>query len=142
MQLKNFRNLVAHLKGGIKGSHGLLENHGDSVATDAPDIGFAQSDQIPSLEQNLTVNNLAGGIRNQSHNRQCGYALTAARLPYESQCFTTFDFQVDTVNSLYGTTVGEKGRPEIFNPEQHLIFYHLSIVLQSRYWRSTPFNNL
>ena len=123
MQLEHLCNLVAYLKGRIEGGHGLLENHGDSVATDVPDFRVTQPDHIPPVEQNSAVNNFAGGIRDQSHDRQCGYALSAPGLPDQAQRFTAFNFQVHTVDSFYDPAVGDKGGSEIFNPEQRLVFH-------------------
>ena len=58
---------------------------------------------------NSAVNNLTGGIRDQSHDRQCGDALAAPGLPDQAQCFTAFYLQVHTVDGLYDPPVGDKG---------------------------------
>jgi hypothetical protein len=129
MQLEHLCDLVAYLKGRIEGGHGLLENHGDPVATDVSDIRVTQPDHIPAVEKNSAVNDFAGGIRDQSHDRQCGDALSAPGLPDQAQRFTAFNFQIHAVDRFYDPTVGGKGGSEIFYPEQRLVFHYLSIFL-------------
>ena len=51
----------------IERGHGILEDHGDAVAANVPQLILTQLEQIAPVKPDFPVNNLAGRLGNQAN---------------------------------------------------------------------------
>ncbi len=70
-----FNNLRVDTEYWIKGCHGILKNHGDGGPSEPSHTLFGQTDDILSLKQNPSIDNLSRRIY-QSDDRESGDGFT------------------------------------------------------------------
>ena len=66
MQADDFCDLVAHVVDGVKGGHGILEDHADLVAADVPHFVFALFENVLAVHVHLAAVNFAGRYRQEA----------------------------------------------------------------------------
>ena len=98
MQLDGFDNLFANGINRVEAGHGLLENHGDVVAADFSHLTFGKFQQVLTIKDYLTADNPAGGVRNQTQNRQARDTLAAAAFADNREGTSSFYFVTHVVD--------------------------------------------
>ncbi len=107
VKLDNLRHLVTDRVDRVQRGHGLLENHGDLIAPDAPHPGFCELEQVFLLEQYFAAGYPAGRGRYEPHDGGSRDALSAAGFSHEAQGLSRRDLEAHVVHRL------ENGAPDL-----------------------------
>ena len=67
VQFQRLGDLAADGEHRIERGHGILEDHGDAVAANVPQLILTQLEQIAPVKPDFAVNNLAGRLGNQAN---------------------------------------------------------------------------
>src|SRR5262252_6987664 len=94
MRAYRFGDLVTDGEHRIECTHRLLKNHADAAPAHPAHVGFAELDQIPTLEHNLTCPP-AAAARQQSQDREGGDRLAAAALTHAANGFARHHVERD-----------------------------------------------
>src|SRR5438045_3499246 len=80
MKLERFGDLPADGEDRIQAGHGVLEDHRDVVAADAPDLVVVHLQDVLTVEDDRALDDAAGGLRNETHQRERGDRFPASGL--------------------------------------------------------------
>src|SRR5882724_7103512 len=131
MQAHDLADLRADRQRGIERGHRVLQHHGDLLAAHAPHLRRALLQQILSVEQHASADDLSGRLRNEAHQRQARHRLPGSRLAHEGQRLTGAQREADAVHRLRDAPAGEEVRLEVFDDQQG--WGHLPFSLTSSY---------
>src|SRR3972149_6787840 len=70
---------------GVQGRHRLLEDHGDLVAADVPDLVLVHLDELFALEVDGAGDDLAGRHRYQAEDGEGGDGVAATAFAHEAE---------------------------------------------------------
>ena len=135
VQVHRLGDLHANGQRRVEGRHRLLEDHGDAIAANGPDVAVAHLDQVAALEQDFAGDDLAGRVGNQPEDRQCRHTLARARFAYHRHGFASVDVERHVVHRRHDTAIGTKARGQATHLQQG--FGH-DAVLRSRGSSSAP----
>ena len=85
----------------VERRHRLLKDHRDLVAAHTSHFLLGDLEEIASREFDRPGNDTARRVRDQTHQRQRGHALTAARFTHDRQSFARGDMEIDAVDGLH-----------------------------------------
>ena len=106
MQAKHFPHLIPHREDRVQRRHGLLKNHGNPVASDFAHIGFRKLEKILAVEENATVHDFPGRVRNQLDDGMRRNAFAAAGLTHQPQRLAGLNGKADIIHR-FGDTVSD-----------------------------------
>src|SRR5260370_34180955 len=70
VELKGFGKLALDRENRVEGGHGFLIDHGNLLATDAPDLGVGQLKQVLTIEDDFPAHRFARRVWNEAHDGQ------------------------------------------------------------------------
>src|SRR5207245_3395143 len=111
VEFKGLGKLALDRENRVERGHRLLIDHGNLLATDAPDLGIGQLEQVLTIEDDLPAHRLARRLSNQAHDGQSAHTLAAAALSHEAQGFPLFESIGDAVDRLHHSFRGEEMGP-------------------------------
>ncbi len=86
-------DLLAHRVQRVERGHGLLEDHGDTVATDLAHGFFVRLDQVLPVEMNLSLGVAGQRVGQQAQDGMCGDRLARAAFAHQRQGFALADVE-------------------------------------------------
>src|SRR5260370_30632629 len=101
VQLKGLGKLALDRENRVEGGHRLLIDHGNLLATDPPDLGVGQLEQVLTIEDDFPAHRFARRIWNKAHDGQSAHTLAAAALSDEAQGFSLLERIGDTIDRLH-----------------------------------------
>jgi len=116
-QAQGLRDLLPAGKHGVERGHGLLEDHRDLLAPDLPHLAGGQVHEVPAVVEDLSLHDLAGGLRDQLHHAERGHRLAAAGLADHAERLALVDMQVHAVHGADDALVREEVRLEVLDFE-------------------------
>ena len=111
MQPYRFGNLIADGEHRVQGTHRFLKDHRNGVAADLAHFSFTQSEQVASVENDLTGH--PGTQRGQAQDGQRRHRLPAAGFADETQGAAGFDAEGDPVDGPRLALREEKGGVQV-----------------------------
>jgi hypothetical protein len=94
-----------HLRGdpeeGVQRGHRVLEDHGDLVASDLPDVLRGHLHEVLAHEEDLAAGDLAGGIGDHVDDGEVGDALARTRLADDPEGLAAAEIEGDAVYGLH-----------------------------------------
>ncbi len=127
VNFNNLGNLLAYGHNGVQGSHWVLENHSHVVAADFFHIMLAQLKNTFAVQSNGTVFNFPWRVWNKAENRKGGGGFTRACFPYQTNCFTFFQLNINTVYSFYTAFIGFIVNNQIFNIQNKVLLFFIHV---------------
>ncbi len=121
MEHDRLADLAVHGEYRVEGSHRVLEDHRDPVSPNAAHFLIAHFEDIVALEDDLAVDNLAGGRGDQAHEGERGDRLAAAGLADDAERFTRVQVKRDTIHGLDDAVLGEELRLEITDIDERTL---------------------
>src|SRR6266568_426210 len=91
VELKGFGKLALDRENRVEGGHGFLIDHGNLLATDAPDLRVGQREQVLTIKDDFPAHRFAWRIWNEAHDGQSAHTLAAAALSHEAQGLSLFE---------------------------------------------------
>src|SRR5262245_60660213 len=91
-------DLPADRKRRIEARHRLLEDHGDAVTPDLPELVLVDLEQIPALEANRACRNPPIGARYEAHHSQRRNRLPASALTNQAERLACGDVEADVLH--------------------------------------------
>ena len=119
-----FSDLATDGEERIEGSHRFLENHRDFAAADFADFGAAWIElrevygiaaTAGGMEADFTVDDFAGRLLEQAHDRTGSDAFAAAAFTDDAEGGLAREVEVDAINGADDALVGEKVGTQITN---------------------------
>ena len=98
MRGQRLADLLANRKHRVERAHRLLKHHADPRAAAFAHRGFGQTHQILAAEPYDAIEYPCGGLRRQSHQRECRHRLAAAGFAQQRQRFTGRDRETHVVD--------------------------------------------
>ena len=98
MKLNYFSDLIAYGKNRVQSGHGILEYHGDIVASYGLHLFFCLFQKVFALKVNLSLNYFSRRIGNKPENAQRRRRLSGACFSYKSKRIAGLKRQVDAVH--------------------------------------------
>ena len=115
VNIKRLSNLFPHSQHRVQGSHGVLEDHGDLIATDLAHIRFRQLHDVLALKGDAAGGNFTGTLRQKAHKCQCECGFTGTSLAYQAQGSALFQRQSNTVNGIHCLQIGFINYTQVLN---------------------------
>src|SRR4030095_16866431 len=117
----------------IERGHRLLEDHRDLFAADLPHLGGGQIEEASPAVVDRALDDAAGGLRDQTHDREGRDALPGAGLPGAAERLALCDVKIDPVDGADNALVGVEIRLQPFDLEQSFGHgapwsYHLRVI--------------
>lgn len=95
-------DLIAAGEHGVEGGHGLLEDHGDVVATVGAQLLFGKPGEVYlallAVKEDLTAGNAARWIGYEAHDGQAGHRLSRTRFAHDADGFSLIDGKTHVVD--------------------------------------------
>ena len=113
-------NLVPDREHRVERGHGLLEDHGDAIATNSAHLGCGQLHQIAPFEHDLATDDAPRWIRHQAQQRERGDGFAAARFAHQGQRFAGVDAEAHAIDRARDAGPGEEVGSQIANLQQRL----------------------
>ena len=113
-------DLRADLHHRVEAGRGLLEDHPDAPAADAPHRGLGQREEILAIEAHVAVGD-APVVGQQPHQRECRHALAATRLAHEREGLAPLDRERQPVEGLHQADLGVERHLQVVGL-QHGVF--------------------
>ena len=101
-----FNNLLPHRESRVEGGHGLLKNHGHSIAAQILQLACRCPDQFLIFKLDGAASNSSRWLGQEAHDGQRGDAFAAARLAHNGQGLPCVHAETDTINCSQFTRVG------------------------------------
>jgi hypothetical protein len=120
MDLRRLGQLAAHREHGVERGHRLLEDHADLAAAHPPHLVFGELEKVATLEENLAVQDAAGGRRHEAHDAERTHRLAAARLPHEGNRLPRLDVPRHSVDRAHHAARSRELRLEVFDIEEEV----------------------
>lgn len=98
----------------VKRGHRVLEDHRDLGPAHQPHFILGQLEQVAPTKDHFAIADLAGGLRNEAHNRERVYTLAAAAFSYYAEGFALVQRVGDSVHGVNGPFLSMKLRFEVF----------------------------
>ena len=122
-------NLSADLHNRIQAGHGFLEHHGNILTSHLSSLLIGHLQNILPVQKNLSFHNFAGGTCEKSHQRKSRYALSAAGFAYNTQSFSSFQFNIHTIYRFYRAIICKKVGMHIFD-FQYIISHIIPLLIR------------
>ena len=119
VKLHRLGDLFADRQHRIEEGHGVLKDHCDLMAANAPHFGFALGAQALPVEGD-PVGGYARILCQQAHDGKCGYRFARARFADDAERFAGAQLKRQSVDGGDRTVFGAKGCLEIFYVEQRI----------------------
>ena len=100
VQGDDFGDLITDSHQGVQRGHGILEDHRDLLAADLTHILFGGFQQILAVQDDLTAQNLCGGIGQNAQYGLCNGGLAGTGLTNQAQALTTLYLKGDAVDCV------------------------------------------
>ena len=114
LQQHGLGQLLADAHDGVQGGQGVLEDHGDLIATDPVELVLADLQQVLAAVEDLTA--IDDGVAGQdAHDGAAGNGLTGAGLTNDGEGLALVQIKADIPNGLHLTIAGPEGNSQIFN---------------------------
>src|SRR5262245_4291883 len=118
MANQGFNNLLADRVGGIKRRHGLLEDHGKTIAAKVAHRGIGQIQQVRALKTN-TPRDVGGRFRQKPHDGKSSHAFAATGFSDESERYATREFEVHGFDGMHRlAAIPVKDHAQVHDPDQ------------------------
>ena len=136
MQVDGLADLHTHGQRRVQGTHGLLKNHRNAVATHGTNLGFTQLEQVLPVKQDFAAFDLARRVGNQPQDRQGSDAFARARFAHDGQRLARIHVERHLVHGRHLALRGAKPRDQLAHAEQR--FCHGRCRLRSPFSFSSP----
>jgi hypothetical protein len=120
MEPQGLGDLLAAGEHGVERRHRLLEDHRDFFAANLPHLAGGQIHEVPAVVEDLALDDLARGRRDQLHDAERRHGLAAAGLAHDPEGLAFLDVQVHAVHGADDALVGEEVRLEVLDVQQAL----------------------
>ena len=111
---EGFLHLGPDAHGGVHGGHGLLEDHGDGLAPEGPELFSGGGEDVHAVEGDL-AGDLRPGVGQQGGQGHGGDRLAAARLPHQAQDLPRLHVEGDALHGVLAGGLGPEVDPEVFD---------------------------
>src|SRR5688500_15933696 len=118
MQLERFGDLTADSEHRIQAGHGVLEDHRDVVPADPADVVVVHLQDVLAVEHDRALDDLAGRLRDESHERERGHGFAATGLAHDAQRLAGGDLARHSVDSTNVARTGGGVRVEVCDLEK------------------------
>ncbi len=116
-----FGDLIPDREDGVQRRHRLLEDHGDLVAADRPQLGRREGEEIAALEFDQAAGkDVAGRLRHETENRERRDGLAAPRFADNAQGLAGVEIERDVVHGPRRAlaVLGDEVRLEVADAQQ------------------------
>src|SRR5437867_8816165 len=126
-------NLLADREYRVQRGHRLLEDHRDLFAADLAHLGRGQLEEALAPVVDRALDDAAGGLRDQAHDRERRDALAGAGFADDAERLALVDVEIDPINGADDALVGVKVRLQPLDLEQSFGHgapwsYHLRVI--------------
>ena len=104
VQLQRFSQLEAHREAGVQAGSGVLKNHGQIFARQAPTLALGQGQQVMPVKAQF-VGGYAPRVGHQAHQGHHGDAFSRAGFTHNAQHVTGIEREADAIDRIHGCVV-------------------------------------
>ena len=108
-----FHDLFAHRLGGVQAGHGILEDHGDFLASQGLHFLFAGLDDVMIAQMHLALGDAGRGHGVQLHHGLGGHALAATGFAHDGQHFALMEGKGDTTHGFHFAGISVEGHMQV-----------------------------
>src|SRR5437660_10112349 len=101
MQLRDLHQLCRDLEERVERRHRVLKDHSHPLASDLSHFFERQCTNVGAVKDDLSFNDLARRVGDETHHGQIRYRFTAARLAYDAERLALFELKRNAVNGSY-----------------------------------------
>jgi len=118
VQVDGLTDLVLHVENGIEARQRILENNGDTTASDCLHLLLRFGEEVFTVEANVPAYDFRGRLGNKPQQRKYGHGLAAPGLTDQAKTLACVELEADTINSPIGAATGVDVRLQVFYFEQ------------------------
>ena len=115
MQLERLGDLPADREHRIQARHGVLEDHRDVVAADAPDLVVVHLQDVLTVEDDRSFRDPPRGLRDEAHERERGDRLPAAGFADEAERLAGLEVERHAVDGVHHAVAREELRVQVLD---------------------------
>ena len=112
VHLQGLGDLGADGHGGVQRGHGVLEDHADLRAADAPAVDLRTSEDLRAAQSRRPGGDAARRHRDQPHHALHGHRFSTTGFTDDRQGFTGLNVETDAAHRLYDAAVGVELDPQ------------------------------